>query len=299
MKQWNYLEASCRAADSDKASGVLWDLGTQGVEEVPLSSGRLSLKAYFDPSHDIRRLHHEFRVQCRKARVRLFRCSLRIQAERDWFKKWRQQLQPFVLGSRFQVVPFDKPGLPLVKGRLSICLEPGMAFGTGTHETTQLCLEALERYVTPASTCLDVGTGSGILAIAAFRLGARKVVACDTDPIAIEIAAANGEKNRCASKIRWVLGEIDQVPRFQPDVLVANLTIELIEQKFQKFDQRLKPGSWLILSGVLSNQASRLARLRRKSSLKLKARRKKGEWICLVYRKPYALPKILSFRPTC
>jgi ribosomal protein L11 methyltransferase len=299
MKQWNYLEASFPAADSDEASGILWDLGTQGVEEISFPSGKVSIKAYFDSSHDIRRLQHEFKAQCRQARVRLFKCALRIQAERDWFKKWRQQLQPFTVGSRFQVVPFHKSSLPLGKGRLAICLEPGMAFGTGTHETTQLCLEALERCVTPASTCLDVGTGSGILAFAALRLGAKKVVACDIDPIAIEIAAANGEKNPGASKIRWVLGEIDQVPRFKPDVLVANLTIELIEQKFQKFEQRLRPGSWLILSGVLSSQASRLALLRRKSSLELKARNKKGEWICLVYRKPYVPAKILSFHPTC
>jgi ribosomal protein L11 methyltransferase len=299
MKQWNYLEASFPAADSDEASGILWDLGTQGVEEISFPSGKVSIKAYFDPSHDIHRLQHEFKAQCHEARVRLFKCALRIQAERDWFKKWRQQLQPFTVGSRFQVVPFDKSSSPLGKGRLSIRLEPGMAFGTGTHETTQLCLEGLERCVTTASTCLDVGTGSGILAIAALRLGAKKVVACDIDPIAIEIAEANGKKNPGASKIQWVLGEIDQVPRFKPDVLVANLTIELIEQKFQKFEQRLRPGSWLILSGVLSSQASRLALLCRKSSLELKARNKKGEWICLVYRKPYVPAKVLSFRPTC
>jgi ribosomal protein L11 methyltransferase len=158
-----------------------------------------------------------------------------------------------------------------------------MAFGTGTHETTQLCLKAMERTISPGSTCMDVGTGSGILAIAALKLGARQCVACDIDPVAIEIATANGRKNRCGSKIRWALGEIDQIPRFKPDVLVANLTVEIIEQRFPTFVRRLKSGSRLILSGVLNHQAPRLEPLRRRYQLESTARLKQGEWSCLIY----------------
>lgn len=285
MKQWNYLQASFDPASSDKASGILWGLGTQGIEEDPSDSRQLRIKAYFDLKSDIQLLCQEFRAQCRRAGVRLFSCSLRIQPDRDWSKKWRQQLQPFTVGKRFQILPCHKPQFLLPKERLQLYLEPGMAFGTGTHETTQLCLEALERLVTPGSTCLDVGTGSGILAIAALKLGAKQVIACDTDPVALEIAKTNGARNRCGSGIRWVLGDVGHVRRFRPDVLVSNLTVELIEQDLPRFEQRLKPGSWLVVSGILSRQVSRLASQPRQSSVKLEVCRKKGEWACLMYQK--------------
>jgi ribosomal protein L11 methyltransferase len=165
-------------------------------------------------------------------------------------------------------------------------MEPGMAFGTGTHETTQLCMEALERYLTPGATCLDVGTGSGILAIAAMKLGARKVVGCDIDPIAVEIAASNGAQNGCATKVRWILGDLEKTRPFRPACLVANLTAELIEEEFWKLERRVKSGGFLILSGLLNRQAKRIERLRRQTSLRLRQQLTKGEWTCLVYVRP-------------
>ena len=171
-------------------------------------------------------------------------------------------------------------------GRIPIFIEPGMAFGTGTHETTQLCLEALEQYLPARGTCLDVGTGSGILAIAAVKLGSRKVVGCDIDPIAVEIAARNSSQNACGTKARWVLGDLESTRPFQPGCLVANLTVELIEEEFRKLEQRVKHGACLILSGLLNGQVRRIENLRRKSSLRLRRRLTKGEWSCLVYVRP-------------
>jgi ribosomal protein L11 methyltransferase len=297
MRHWNYLQASFPPDDLDEASGILWSLGTNGIEEDPLRSARLRIKAYFDPLQDLQSLHHEFKAQCRRAGIPLFRCTARIQTERDWFKKWRQQLQPFTVGQRFQIVPVDGENQPnpvfetsrlaSTEGdRIPIFMEPGMAFGTGTHETTQLCLEALERYLAPGATCLDVGTGSGILAIAAVKLGARKVVGCDIDPIAVEIAARNGSQNGCGAKVRWFLGDVEKTRPFQPGCLVANLTVELIEEEFWKLEPRVKPGAFMILSGLLNRQARRVERLRRQSSLRLRRRLTKGEWTCLVYVRP-------------
>lgn len=297
MRQWNYLQASFPPDDLDEASGILWGLGTDGIEEDPLRSNRLRIKAYFDPLRDLQSLHQEFKAQCRRAGIPLFRCTARIQTERDWFKKWRQQLRPFPVGKRFQIVPIEGGNEPLAAtetlrfdsteaGRIPIFMEPGMAFGTGTHETTQLCLEALERYLAPGATCLDVGTGSGILAIAAVKLGARKVVGCDIDPIAVEVATQNGSQNGCAGNVRWVLGNLEKTRVLQPDCLVANLTVELIEEEFWKFERRLKGGAFMILSGLLNSQTKRIERLRRQSSLRVRQRLTKGEWACLVYARP-------------
>lgn len=297
MRQWNYLQASFPPDALDEASGILWGLGTSGIEEDPLRSGRLRIKAYFHAIQDLQSLHREFQEQCRNAGIPLFRCTARIHTERDWFKKWRQQLQPFTIGRRFRIVPVDDhtqprspigtpPLLPDRQSRIAILMKPGMAFGTGTHETTQLCLEALEGYLIPGATCLDVGTGSGILAIAAIKLGARKAVGCDIDPIAVEIAAENGVRNECGTKIRWCLGSVEKTGRLLPGCLVANLTVELIEQEFWKLERRVKPGCFMILSGLLNRQAVRIERLRRQSSLRLRRRLTKGEWTCLIYGRP-------------
>jgi ribosomal protein L11 methyltransferase len=297
MRQWNYLQASFPPDDLDEASGILWSLGTNGIEEDPLRSGRLRIKAYFDPLQDLESLHQEFKTQCHNAGISLFRCSARIQTERDWFKKWRQQLKPFPVGRRFQIVPVDNQAQPHVlaaapgsaltsAGRIVVFMEPGMAFGTGTHETTQLCMDALEGYLAPRSTCLDVGTGSGILAIAAVKLGARKVVGCDIDPIAVEIATLNGAQNGCGNRVQWVLGDVGKVRPFHPGCLVANLTVELIEEEFWKLERRMKSGAFMILSGLLNSQANRIERLRRQSSLRLRQRLTKGEWACLIYVRP-------------
>ena len=295
MRQWNYLQASFLPSHLDEASGILWGLGTNGIEEERLPCGRLRIRAYFDPLQDIELLHRQFKAQCHRARILLDRSTVRIQAERDWFKKWRQQLKPFTVGRHFRIVPVDSSNQrrtvttlsrSTTASSISIFMEPGMAFGTGTHETTQLCLEALERDFLSGTTCLDVGTGSGILAIAAVKLGARRVVACDIDPIAVTIAAQNGAQNDCGVKIRWIQGDVEQVRRFQPGCIVANLTVELIEQEFWKFEQRLKKGALLIVSGVLNRQAIRVERLRQQSSLRLRRRSKKGEWTCLVYDRP-------------
>ncbi len=311
MRQWNYLQASLHSDQCDSASGILWELGTQGIEETPLQTSRLRLRAYFDPILDIERVEQEFKEQCKLAGISIAACSSRVQTERDWFRKWRQHLQPFSVGRRFRIVPFDSnatesqngggrpancqdaagdrtaaaryPLAAHIQERIPILIEPGMAFGTGTHETTQLCLEALERYVVPGTAFADIGTGSGILAIAAIKLGARSAWACDIDPLALKIAKENGAVNHCGSRILWVAGEVDRIPPRKSACLTANLTAEIIEGELPKILRVLKPRSPMILSGILNRQASRINRLAESSGLRRLAQRRKGDWTCVVY----------------
>jgi ribosomal protein L11 methyltransferase len=285
MKQWNCLQFSILVRDCDKASGFLWDLGTQGIEEHHLKSRRVRIKAYFDPASDIQSIDKVFRVCCGLANIPLFSTSLKIQKEKDWFKRWRSQLNPFPVGRRFYLFPSGNQTGSSPKERIPLWIEPSMAFGTGTHETTQLCLEAMEKYLRPKTSLLDVGTGSGILAIAATKLGARKVVACDIDPVAIRIARENAEINRCPSPIEWVLGDIGKIGSFHFDFLVANLTAEIIEESLAQFEKRLKPRGVLILSGILSSQSLHIRSRLPGTSLATQSRKKKGEWDCLVLRK--------------
>ena len=111
--------------------------------------------------------------------------------EEDWSENWKQYYQPFPVGEKLYVVPEWMRGEPVPEGRQPVYLNPGLIFGTGSHGTTRLCLEGVERYVKPGDRMLDLGTGSGILAIAAVLLGAKEAVGCDIDPKASRVAAEN------------------------------------------------------------------------------------------------------------
>jgi ribosomal protein L11 methyltransferase len=145
-------------------------------------------------------------------------------------------LQPMPVGKRFFLVPEWRDD-PAPEGRFRIQVNPGMAFGTGVHETTQLCLEALEEFVHPGTVVLDVGTGQGILARAARLLGAGTVIACDTDPVAIEIAGMG------------FVGSVDAVRSGSVDLVVANISPEAIVQLAPDFVRVCRVGGTILVSG--------------------------------------------------
>ena len=141
--------------------------------------------------------------------------EIRRLAEEDWANAWKQQYHVLRIGRRTRIVPaweeYDaQPGEVVVR------LEPGMAFGTGLHPTTRLCLEAMESSVEPGCTLLDVGTGSGILAIAAARLGAVSVLALDTDPVAVSVARENAERNGVSAVVTCQQGSVGRAPGWAP-----------------------------------------------------------------------------------
>src|SRR5215469_1327822 len=166
------LEIQCTPEKIDLLIADLWEQGCAGISE--LESG--AVRAFFEDTADQRFLCEHYPG-----------AAVRFEEERDWVQSARDLLQPLTVGERFFLVPEWRDD-PVPLGRYRITVNPGMAFGTGVHETTQLMLEALETYVRPGMTVLDVGTGSGILGEAAQLLGAAKVFACDTEPDAIAIA---------------------------------------------------------------------------------------------------------------
>src|SRR2546425_1113485 len=166
------LEIKCDPEDHDLLIAELWEEGSEGIVEVSPAL----VRAFFDDAADRRALRDRFPG-----------ARERQEEARDWVQSARDLLQPMEVGHRFYLVPEWRDD-PAPDGRFRIVINPGMAFGTGVHETTQLCMEALEDYLKPGMTMLDVGTGSGILAEAARLLGARRVHACDTDPVAIQIS---------------------------------------------------------------------------------------------------------------
>jgi ribosomal protein L11 methyltransferase len=281
MSDWSCLEFSVPASSIEAVSAILWEFGTQGIEEVETAAKWSRLKAYFLPESRIKKLQEEFIQICHDRTIPVSQLEIHQLENRDWLREWRASLKPFPAGKKFFIIPIEQNNYLPPPRKIQILLEPGMAFGTGTHETTQLCLEAIERFAQPGCSLLDIGTGSGILAMAACKLGAKRVVACDIDPIALEVARANAKINQC-NKIEWNEGDNDSVGNRRFDLAIANLTIEPIEKSFFPMEKRVKRGGWLILSGILKDQVKRLAPLIPETSLRRIQRRSRNEWICLI-----------------
>ena len=183
----------------------------------------------------------------------------------DWANAWKEHYRPFRLGRRLRIRPTwlaHEPDDDARPDDVTLVLDPGMAFGTGLHPTTQSCLRALEELVTPGMTVLDAGTGSGILAIAAARLGAASVAAFDTDALAVRATLDNAAQNGVAGQLRVWRGELDSVRTeagSEPwlwDIVVANILAPVIigllgEQGLLDY---VAPDGHLILSGIIDEQ---------------------------------------------
>ena len=203
----------------------------------------------------------------------------------DWLAEWKKHWKPTTVG-RFVIAP---PWETVDESdEIVIRIEPSMAFGTGTHETTRLCLAAIDKYYEPGNSFLDVGTGTGILAIAAAKLQARNpmghaaVVAFDNDPDAIKIAGENAELNSVDDIVQIFEGEIS---RESPttDFVCANLTHELILSILPLLFERSK--KYLVLSGILAEQETRIVQALTEFAFKSFESSRAGEWICVVVRK--------------
>jgi len=177
--------------------------------------------------------------------------------EEDWANAWKENYHPFRAGQRVWIRPswLDEED-EAQSDDIVLTLDPGMAFGTGLHPTTQLCLQALEQLVRPGMTVLDVGTGSGILAILAAKLGAAQVVAVDTDELAVKTAVANASQNLVAGQITVQQGTLTTVRQQSWDVVVVNILAAVIISMFKQDGllEYIGESGHLILSGIIDEQ---------------------------------------------
>ena len=172
--------------------------------------------------------------------------------DKDWEREWMDNFHPIKFGERLWVCPSwrDIPD----PGAVNVMLDPGLAFGTGTHPTTALCMQWLDATIKPEQTVVDFGCGSGILGIAALKLGAKRVIGVDIDPQAIEASLANAKRNNVEGQIELYLPK-DQPKDFQADVVVANILAGPLAELKTIISAYVKPGGLLALSGILESQA--------------------------------------------
>ncbi len=255
----------------DEAIGaVLREAGTSGIWEVSAREWR----AYF-PSRDASVEEHLRRV------TESLDMAWSPDEPEDWAARYQASLRPIPMGRRFVILPAPELTSPWPK-RIPLRLVPGMAFGTGEHFTTASCLRVLEGVRPVPPSVLDVGCGTGILAAAAWKLGARKVIACDTDPeacaVSRETAAVNG------TPFDVVEGSADAVLGTY-DLLFANILAETLVEIFPHLSDRIAPGGHLVGSGILLSLGDAVLEASVRNGLSLFQRRTDGEWWTFLWRR--------------
>ena len=257
-------------------------------EEVFNKSGQdgVLIKTYIPEERNVLEL-----IETVKARIALLpsfgldigegSVSLSNVNESDWANEWKKYYKPTKVGKKIVVKPswedYEKQ-----EGDLIIELDPGMAFGTGTHETTSMCIRELENYVDETKTVFDIGCGSGILAIAAAQLGAKEVVAGDLDEVAVKVSKENCEINHVSDKVVVKHGSLFEVVDSKADVIVANIIADIIKILAKDVSKFLKEDGVFISSGIILAKIDEVCESLEENGFEIVKVERLGEWSAIV-----------------
>ena len=203
--------------------------------------------------------------------------------EQDWAECWKKFYKPFRAGRTLVVKPTWEPFEPQAGDKI-IQIDPGMAFGTGTHETTGLCLSLLEEYMKPGMDVMDVGTGSGILAIGAALLDASRVLAIDIDPVAVKVARENVSQNGLDRRIRVMEGDLVKDVQETFDLCLANILADVICFLSVPLKEKIRPGGTFICSGIIRDRERDVLDALSVSGYEVVEKQYRGEWVAIVSR---------------
>ncbi len=254
-KTWTQIAINLPEAYQDLLLGQLASLGFRGFlqEEdlvscyIPKKAWTPALKKSFEAL--LGRFENEFNG---------LRCgwSTSTIKERNWNAAWEKSIGIVEATSKIMIAPSWKKPRKRDKGKIVLRIDPKMAFGTGHHETTRLSLVLLEEYLQPGARVLDLGTGTGVLAIAAAKLGARSAVGVDNDPWALENASENIQRNKVADRVKVRKGEAGKASKSSYDLVVANIDLPTITSSLESIINSLRPQGILIVSGLLLTDLS-------------------------------------------
>ena len=206
--------------------------------------------------------------------------SMQQVEEADWATAWKKYYHPVRVGKRLVICPSWESTL-LAPHEVKLELDPGMAFGTGTHETTRLCLTLLEEYVTPATPVLDVGCGSGILSIAALLLGAPRAVGVDIDEVAVRVAKENAAMNHVEGSVQYVCGDLAREVSGTFGVVCANIVADVIIRFAPDIPRYLAPGGVFIASGIITERAGEVEEALAEQGFTVTRREEQNGWAAL------------------
>ncbi len=319
-KIWYAVEVELARVAETAATAQLWAMNTTGLEVSEDASDFVTLRAYFDAAPDVEKLRQNILNNLKLIDLPDFalrRVEASTIADQDWMSEWKKGWEPLVIGEKLVIAPSWKLDQVGQTDRVVIQIDPGMAFGTGTHETTRGCLEMLEKFWPPTSdsaSLLDVGTGTGILAIAAYKLLSSptktneentkektnglplhraascssviqnfRITAFDVDPEAIEVARENAEINEVADDIEIEVNKLSSYAGQEFDVVLANLTADVIIPLAADFPAAMKPQGILIVSGILREQGDDVKSALSAQQFSLIEEKPDGEWVTMAF----------------
>lgn len=305
---WIEVRVITKSEVLEPVSGIFYSLDCKGVaiedpedilgrEQGPLTwdfadinvlehKGKVAVvKAYFAEEDNIEEILgyvNEKLVELKEMGIDLGEAKVEHEKmhEEDWANTWKQYYKPSKVGEKIVVKPIWEE-YEQKEGELVVNLDPGMAFGTGTHETTRMCIQALEKYVKEESTVFDVGCGSGILAIAAAKLGAKLAVGVDLDPVAVESSIENVGYNNL-NNIEILHGNLVEVIDGKADIVVANILAEIICILTDDVKRVMKDGGVFITSGIIHDRVDMVCEKLEATGFEVIEKNRDGEWNCIV-----------------
>jgi ribosomal protein L11 methyltransferase len=284
--KWLEITITTTPAAVEAVGDLLYQSRVGGIQEIPLGEDRVGVRAYVPAGPATGATLDAIRAGV--ASLSQFGLSIGEGAvetaevdEEAWAEAWKAHVRAFAVGRRLWITPtWDRTPPPA--GAVVVEIDPGMAFGSGLHASTQLCLEVLDEMMAPGATVVDVGTGSGILAIAAARLGAAHVLAVDTDPVAVAVARQNVAHNGMVRVVEVQENHLLTGVRRPADVILANLTADLHLVFLPDVRPRLALEGIVAASGITAPRLPDVERAARASGLTLRRVMHSGEWRCLV-----------------
>lgn len=296
-----YIEMTINTSKDKKdiIEGILFDYGIYTTEEIssdivdeldqdekdwdfidyPLlnsKEGVFALRVYPENMEDANNLKAEL------SEKNLGQCLIEEKDDEDWANNWKKYYKPLGIGEKLAIVPeweaYDNDK------RIVIKINPGMAFGTGTHESTYMCLELLERYVKKDDEIFDIGCGSGILAIAALKLGAKRALAVDIDDKCIDASHENAGLNNLEDKMDIKKGNLLDVVKGRADLIVSNIIAEIIVDEIKNLKNHMDKGGIFITSGIIKERRQMVIDVLKENGFEIIDELEKNNWVAIVGR---------------
>lgn len=296
-----YIEMTINTSKDKKdiIEGILFDYGIYTTEEIssdivdeldqdekdwdfidyPLLNSNediFALRVYPENMEDANNLKAEL------SEKKLGQCLVEEKDDEDWANNWRKYYKPLEIGEKLAIVPewedYDNDNRVVIK------INPGMAFGTGTHESTYMCLELLERYVNKDDDIFDIGCGSGILAIAGLKLGAKKALLVDIDEKCIDASHENAGLNNLEDKMEIKKGNLLDVVKGRADLIVSNIIAEIIVDEIKNLKNHMEKGGIFITSGIIKERRQMVIHALKANGFEIIDELEKNNWVAIVGR---------------
>lgn len=307
--EWHEITINTRHEAVELVAAMLYDIGVKGVEIVDnfltqeerdqlicdyfeehltVATEQVQVKCYFSFEEDLQVKMQEIQVGLKKLEsvidIGAGTIESQVTKEEDWANNWKQYYKPFRIGKNILIKPTWELVEDLSIHDIVIEIDPGMAFGSGTHETTSMCALLLQKYLKQGQDVMDVGCGSGILSIIAGKLGAQRIEAIDLDPAAVKVAKENVSLNELEEKISVHQGNLLEHTEDPVDLVVANIVADIVILLTDDITRVLKPGGLFIASGIIGSRQQEVADKIQASGFEIIEVMEDKDWIAITSR---------------